>query len=326
MTFKIWCKNLKLAAIVVASFAHGSLFAEQLKSAYDLVVQTARASKELSYQGVFTYEFRGQLRSVKVLRLVRDGQTFERAMHMDGMGYQVSRRGDDVDCLRPGHLLLQGADFKSVKNGLQLNDLYNVYIRGNRRIAGRLAYLVEILPKDKLRYGYVVAIDKENGLMLQSMIISQSGKPIERFQYVDISFSPELDGIQIPEQWLSAPPNDTCRASSQSTDDSLSKWQPTWLPPGFVLSNYEANNSISKETWIYTDGLATFSVFIDSAEVSKAFPPVQATLGTTVAVLNKVNMNDQHYAITVVGEIPTLTAQQIVADIRPRITATPVSE
>ena len=326
MTFKIWCKNLKLAAIVVASFAHGSLFSEPLKSAYDLVVQTAKASKELSYQGVFTYEFRGQLRSVKVLRLVRDGQTFERAMHMDGMGYQVSRRGDDVDCLRPGHLLLQGADFKSVKNGLQLNDLYNVYIRGNRRIAGRLAYLVEILPKDKLRYGYVVAIDKENGLMLQSMIISQSGKPIERFQYVDISFSPELDGIQIPEQWLSAPPNDTCRASSQSTDDSLSKWQPTWLPPGFVLSNYEANKSISKETWIYTDGMATFSVFIDSAEVSKSFPPVQATLGTTVAVLNKVNMNNQHYAITVVGEIPVLTAQQIVADIRPRITATPVSE
>ena len=325
MTFKIWCKNLKLAAIVVASFAHGSLFAEQLKSAYDLVVQTARASKELSYQGVFTYEFRGQLRSVKVLRMVRDGQTYERAMHMDGMGYQVSRRGDDIDCLRPGHLLLQGTDFKSVSNGLQLKELYNVYIRGNRRIAGRLAYLVEILPKDKLRYGYVVAIDKENGLMLQSMIISQSGKPIERFQYVDISFSPELDSIQIPEQWLSAPPNDACRASSQS-DDSLSKWQPTWLPPGFVLSNYEANNSISKETWIYTDGLATFSVFIDSAEVSKAFPPVQATLGTTVAVLNKVNMNDQHYAITVVGEIPTLTAQQIVADIRPRITATPVSE
>ena len=151
MTFKIWCKNLKLAAIVVASFAHGALFAEQLKSAYDLVVQTARASKELSYQGVFTYEFRGQLRSVKVLRLVRDGQTYERAMHMDGMGYQVSRRGDDIDCLRPGHLLLQGADFKSVSNGLQLNELYNVYIRGNRRIAGRLAYLVEILPKDKLQ-------------------------------------------------------------------------------------------------------------------------------------------------------------------------------
>ena len=326
MTLKIWCQNFKLAAIVVASFAHGSLFAEPLKSAYDLVVQTAKASKELSYQGVFTYEFRGQLRSVKVLRLVRDGRTYERAMHMDGMGYQVSRRGDDIDCLRPGHLLLQGADFKSVSNGLQLNDLYNVYIRGNRRVAGRLAYLVEILPKDKLRYGYVVAIDKENGLMLQSMIISQSGKPIERFQYVDISFSSELDSIQISEQWLAAPINEACRAPSQSIDDSLSKWQPTWLPSGFVLSSYEANNSISKETWIYTDGLATFSVFIDSAEVSKAFPPVQATLGTTIAVLNKVNMNNQHYAITVVGEIPALTAQQIVADIRPRLTATPVSE
>jgi len=326
MTFKNWCKNLKLAAIVVASFAHGASFAEQLKSAYDLIAQAAVASKELSYQGVFTYEFRGQLRSVKVLHLVRDGKTYERAMHMDGTGYKISRRGDDIGCLRPGHLMLQGADFTSVKNGLRLNELYNVYIRGNRRVAGRQAYLVEILPKDKLRYGYVVAIDKDNGLMLQSMIISQSGKPLERFQYVDISFSPQLDGIQISEQWHASQATEACRVPSQLADDSLSKWQPTWLPSGFVLSSYKANRSTGKETWVYTDGLATFSIFIDSSEVSKNFPPVQATLGTTVAVLNKVNLNNTQYAITVVGEIPTLTAQQIVADISPRIRALPDSQ
>ncbi len=323
MTSKNWCKNLKLAAIVVASFAHSASFAEQLKSAYDLIAQAAKASKELSYQGVFTYEFRGQLRSVKVLHLVRDGKTYERAMHMDGTGYKISRRGDDIGCLRPGHLMLQGADFTSVKNGLRLNELYNIYIRGNRRVAGRQAYLVEILPKDKLRYGYVVAIDKDNGLMLQSMIISQSGKPLERFQYVDISFSPQLDSIQISEQWHAAQATEACRVSSQLADDSLSKWQPTWLPSGFVLSSYKANQSTGKETWVYTDGLATFSIFIDSSEMSQNFPPVQATLGTTVAVLNKVSLNNTHYAITVVGEIPTLTAQQIVADISPRITAMP---
>lgn len=326
MRYKNWCKNLKLAAVVVASFAHGALFAEQLKSAYDLIAQAAKASKELSYQGVFTYEFRGQLRSVKVLHLVRDGKTYERAMHMDGAGYKISRRGDDIGCLRPGHLMLQGADFTSVKNGFRLNELYNVYIRGNRRVAGRQAYLVDILPKDKLRYGYVVAIDKDNSLMLQSMIISQSGKPLERFQYVDISFSPQLDGIEISEQWLTAQTTETCRMPSQSVDDSSSKWQTGWLPPGFVLSSYKTNQSTSKETWVYTDGLATFSIFIDSSEVSKSFPPVQATLGTTVAVLNKVNLNNKHHAITVVGEIPTLTAQQIVADISSRITAMPDSQ
>jgi sigma-E factor negative regulatory protein RseB len=98
------------------------------------------------------------------------------------------------------------------------------------------------------------------------------------------------------------------------------------LPSGFVLSSYKANRSTGKETWVYTDGLATFSIFIDSSEVSKNFPPVQATLGTTVAVLNKVNLNNTQYAITVVGEIPTLTAQQIVADISPRIRALPDSQ
>ena len=185
---------------------------------------------------------------------------------------------------------------------------------------------VELVVTQRTDLGYVVAIDKDNGLMLQSMIISQSGKPLERFQYVDISFSPQLDSIQISEQWHASQATEACRVPSQLADDSLSKWQPTWLPSGFVLSSYKANRSTGKETWVYTDGLATFSIFIDSSEVSKNFPPVQATLGTTVAVLNKVNLNNTQYAITVVGEIPTLTAQQIVADISPRIRALPDSQ
>ena len=70
-------KYLKLAALMAAVFAHGPLIAEQMDSAYDLMARMAKASKELSYKGLFTYEYRGQLRSIKVVHLVRDGKTYE---------------------------------------------------------------------------------------------------------------------------------------------------------------------------------------------------------------------------------------------------------
>lgn len=318
MTLKHWCKNLRLAAFIAAFFAHGPLFAEQNKSAYDLVAGTAMAAKELNYQGVFTYEFRGTLRSIKVAHLVRDGQTYERIVHMDGAGHEIVRRGDDVGCLRPGDMLLRGSDLMA-ESGSGIDDLYSFYIRGNARIAGRLAYMVEIRPKDKLRYGYVVAIDKINGLMLQSMLISQSGKPLERFQYVDISFPVDLGNIQLPEQLVHSQQAPGCLDSSASADPSISMWQPNWLPPGFVLSDIKVDSATGDEAWMYTDGLALFSVFIDSAEKSRRFPPVDAKLGTTVAVLNKVTVGDQHYAICVVGEIPDATAKQIAISIGPLV-------
>jgi sigma-E factor negative regulatory protein RseB len=316
MTVNHWCKNLKLAAFIAAIFAHGPLVAEQIKSAYDLVRGTAKAAKELNYRGVFTYEFRGTLRSIKVVHLVRDGQTYEHIVHMDGDGHEIVRRGDDVGCTRPAEMLLLGTDF-TADSSPRLDDLYSFYIRGNARIAGRMAYMVEIRPKDKLRYGYVVAIDKLNGLMLQSMLISQSGKPLERFQYVDISFPSELDNIQLPEQLVNSQQAPGCLESYEAADASVSKWQPTWLPSGFVLSDIKIDSSTGDESWIYTDGLALFSVFIDSAEKSRRFPPVDAKLGTTVAVLSKVTVADQHYAICVVGEIPDATARQIAASISP---------
>ena len=316
MTVNHWCKNLKLAAFIAAIFAHGPLVAEQIKSAYDLVRGTAKAAKELNYRGVFTYEFRGTLRSIKVVHLVRDGQTYEHIVHMDGDGHEIVRRGDDVGCTRPAEMLLLGTDF-TADSSPRLDDLYSFYIRGNARIAGRMAYMVEIRPKDKLRYGYVVAIDKLNGLMLQSMLISQSGKPLERFQYVDISFPAELDNIQISEQLVNSQQAPGCLESRKAADASLSKWQPTWLPSGFVLSDITIDSSTGDESWIYSDGLALFSVFIDSAEKSRRFPPVDAKLGTTVAVLNKMIVADQHYAICVVGEIPDATARRIAVSIRP---------
>jgi sigma-E factor negative regulatory protein RseB len=96
-----------------------------------------------------------------------------------------------------------------------------------------------------------------------------------------------------------------------------SQWEPKWLPPGFVLSSYQVQDD--EESWMYTDGLAVFSVFIDSAERSRNLPPVDAKLGTTVAVLTKAQFNNQHYAICVVGEIPRATAQQIANAISPVI-------
>jgi len=65
---------------------------------------------------------------------------------------------------------------------------------------------------------------------------------------------------------------------------------------------------------MFTDGLAVFSVFIDP-DKGRSLPSIDANLGATVAVLTKADINNQEYAICVVGEIPRATANQIASAI-----------
>ena len=170
---KMTVKTIKLAALVAAVLLHGPLFAGQMESAHDLMARMAKASRELNYSGIFTYEYRGNLTSVKLIHEVRDGKIYERILHMDGNQREVVGRSDNVDCLRTGDMLLRGNTYRiNDENYSRLEDFYDFYIKGDGRIANREVSMVHVLPKDKYRYGYVVAIDKESGLLLQSVLIS----------------------------------------------------------------------------------------------------------------------------------------------------------
>jgi sigma-E factor negative regulatory protein RseB len=311
--------TLKLAALMAAFFLHGPLLAAQMESAQDLMARMSKASRELNYQGLFTYEYRGNLTSIKVSHGVHNGQTFERVLHMDGARREALRRTDNLDCLRTGDMLLRGSAYKiNDQNYARLEDHYEFHIKGDGRIANRQVVMVHVLPKDKHRYGYIVAIDKESGLLLQSVLMSHSGKPLERFQFVDINVGMPLAelGFDFGQSEFSEVALDQadCVGADRQMKQSVSNWSVQWLPPGFVIASHNAADESDQESMMYTDGLAVFSVFIDTDD-GRSLPAIDANLGATVAVLTKADINNQEYAISVVGEIPRATANQIASAI-----------
>lgn len=310
-------KAIKLAALVAAVLLHGPLFAEQMESAHDLMARMAKATRELNYSGVFTYEHRGNLTSAKLIHEVRDGKIYERLLHMDGMQRDVVNRSDNLDCVRTGDMLLRGHAYKiNNENYSRLEDFYEFHIKGDGRIADRQVSMVHVLPRDKYRYGYVVAIDKESGLLLQSVLMSHAGKPLERFQFVDISIadaSAEIDSQLEGGEFDNVDQTD-CVQLNRKIVSPPSMWQLNWLPPGFVLASHQSPGASGQESMMFTDGMAVFSIFIDSVQ-DKALPQVDAKLGATVAVLNNVEINGRQYAICVVGEIPRGTASQVASAI-----------
>lgn len=318
--------------ILMTATPFSSSFAlDDISSVTNLLKRMAEANRQLSYQGIFSYEYGGALKTVKVFHSVRDGQEFERIVHLNGPEREVVRRGNDLNCQRLGDAMLKGElrgkSLRGAPSALSelsrsyLESHYSLYMKGEGRVAGRNITTVHVVPKDEFRYGYVLGIDKETGLLLQSMLIGSKKRVLERFQFVDVTIGTLVDDMALE------PTNKDHHLASLDAAPCLNEkgilpitserhWKTTWLPPGFALSGYHISPQTKRETLVFTDGLTVFSVFVDPDEVIKV-PDMQAERGATVAFLSRIRKGSEEHVICVVGEIPIETAKKVAQSIVP---------
>lgn len=312
--------RILLLLIVAAAFPCYAL--DDLSSVTNALKKMAEANRQLSYEGVYSYEFGGALKTVKVFHSVRNGQEFERIVHLNGPKREVIRRGNNLSCQRLGDALLRGASaFSSDISRGHIETYYNLYLKGDERVAGREVSMVHVVPKDLYRYGYALGIDKETGLLLQSMLIANNKKVLERFQFVDISIGTLVDDMSLEpsdrEHHLASMDALPCvDEKGEIATDANRHWKVSWVPPGFALSGYQVSPDTHRQTLVFTDGLAVFSVFVDTDEVI-SIPSMQAQRGATVAFLSHLEHSGSNYTICVVGEIPVETAKKVAHSLTP---------
>lgn len=294
--------------------------AADVEEARRLLRKMAEANQELDYRGVFTYEHAGLLRSVRILHLSRDGRRYERLVYLNGPPMEIVRRGVSARCERDKGRLPDAA-LPPASLGGHLERQYQLSLRGEERIAGRRAHVVHLVPRDKLRYGYILAVDKGTGLLLQSLLVNTDRRVMERFQFVDVSFELDdaevaelLDGGRDPAETDAE--GETAMRQECGVDPAVTReWQAGWMPPGFELAE-ASRDEAGVTSLVYTDGLSSLSVFIDPGGESE-IPEVRARRGATVAQVARLSHGGQDYAICVVGEVPEETAGKIARFIRP---------
>ena len=291
---------LRLVIFCALFFQHSQLLAQQPSSAYDLIARMHDVSKQLSYEGVFTYQMAGEQRAIKVSHQVVDAMVYERITYMDGPHKDRIRKYSRLSCQPQNFLLPQAQDY------------YKFNILGESRVAGREVYRVQALPKDAMRLGYLYAIDQQTGLLLQSIIIDQSGRPVERFKYVEIRMN--TVGNQ-PSTTVAQDTAATCVDSLRTGGERLWQWSPTWLPQGFVQVSRKLGDN-GRESIAYTDGVTLFTVLIDPVLDEPQYPAVAARLGPTQLVVVNQQIDNSYYRIAVSGQLPRAIANQIAASVK----------
>ncbi|WP_082191452.1 MucB/RseB C-terminal domain-containing protein [Cellvibrio sp. pealriver] len=311
--------------VVTPSDTHSSAQHEQQSSensqssaVAELLQKMASVPHTLNYKGSFTYQHKDNpaLQSYRILHWVENGVEHERLQQLNGTEREFLRSGKAIGCETLGDQLLQGKVSQLGANIARLDQLYRFEIRGPERVAGRDATALLALPVDGFRHSLLLTIDNETGLVLKSWLVDESARALERYQFIDLELNPDITSLQ--QQPAAQTQRSTISQLSECNPAQLKQpehWLIDWVPSGFAfVGQRKVRNQI--EMLMYTDGLTTFSVFIEPTDA--AIPEGVAQRGATLAVMDSLSIQGKNYRITVVGEIPVVTAQKIAQNIKGR--------
>ena len=286
---------------------------DSLTSVDELLERASRALQEQNYQGRFTYEFGTTMETLEIVHVVREGVEYERITHLNGVEREFVRGGREQDCVSTGGFLLRGGLIPQAGGTVSLAQSYHFYIRGRDRIAGRDAEVVQAVPKDEYRYGMTLAVDRLSGLPLMSLITVSNKSAIERFQFTDLEVGRDIDIEAIAPTGQQHSQLDGAALPCAKPTQGESIWRASWLPPGFVVSQISSENE--GDVLTYTDGIASFTLFIKPLSDPSSFKQGMARRGATTALMSVVPSTPHSIGVVLVGEVPFNTAQQVVASV-----------
>jgi sigma-E factor negative regulatory protein RseB len=201
-------------------------------------------------------------------------------------------------------------------NPAELAPHYEITLGGIARVADRPVQVLEIKPRDEFRYGYRLWLDQETAMPLQSALVDEQGEVVERILFTEIEISTDIPAAEL-EPTIDTTGFATMRAAEPESAPLAAEipWRAATVPGGFKLSVATqgpiAGSDTPVEHLVYSDGLATVSVFIEDpatkAEVREGF----STVGST----NAYSLTVSGRKVTAMGEVPRQTVRTIASSL-----------
>src|SRR6267378_4096773 len=298
------------------------------------------------YDGTFFHLSEGRVETMRIVHRVRAGRVSERLQSLDGSGREFVRNNDELTCYLPDQhtvLVQPRADHGPFLGSLpqfdaDVNEFYRIESLPATHILGRPARVIAVNPKDQFRFGYRLWLDEKTAMPLKTQLCDSRGQVIEQIFFARLDMPESIPDSDLAPavrtegmRWVRQGP------SSDPASPALSAYRASELPPGFHLTVAGAQTiggaSVPASHLVYSDGLATVSVFIEPQQAdaqragtggsgagadpgpsTPAEPPMQglARVGSGFAFSTVV----QGHQVTAVGEVPAQTVEFIAHSVK----------
>lgn len=293
-------------------------------SPHQLLDRMNEAVRQLDYEGRFVVQVGDRMDAIYIVHRVDGGAEKERVVSLTGKPREIIRSDEAVACLVSGRARTlnvgrsaNGRSFSPLSgvSGEQLDRFYRMQLLPPGRVAGRDAHQLLIEPRDDMRFGYRLFLDQASYLPLRSVMFDEAQKTASQMMFVELRVNQQITPI---ERDISAMQVAKATPSDDVPPERLTP--PAWvfadLPPGFQLNVHRrrmlGGNAGELEHFIFSDGLATVSVYVQPAaeDGTASLPP--SRLGAAGAVSRLI----ADHEVIVVGEVPSKTLDWFARNIQ----------
>lgn len=282
-----------------------------------LLQKISQGSRQMTYSGTFVYRSGQRVDTSRIVHSVKDGIEIERIEALDGSPREVLRAGSEVKCFFPDEQLLIVENRPSQRGfpallpaGLgSLPEYYVIREGGTARVAGVHSRSLRLEPRDALRYGHEFWMDHASGLLLKANLVGERGEILESFAFTQVTvggaleqgaLDPRFHGDRVKVQQV---------RTTELKGDELG-WTFRNMLPGFrrltAMKRQSAPDPQESLHVVFSDGLASISVFIESGGIGGE--------ADSVATMGPVNIYRRQlgdHRLVVMGEVPPLAVKRL---------------
>jgi sigma-E factor negative regulatory protein RseB len=326
-----------LLALVLTGLSPLSSFAQAPASEVPLELWLGRmqeATRHRAYAGTFVVSSGSNMASAKIWHVCDGTRQLERIESLSGPARSTFRYNDQVvTFLRDTKIatvekreslgLFPNFDQFSARDiGLS----YQFKVIGSERVAGYDSERVHLVPKDNLRYGYRIWSEKKTGLVLQLQTVDLDGQVLEQVAFSDLQLDVPVSVAKLSQEMVNTQGYRVEHLQPQKTTAADEGWVIGKVVPGFkTVGCYRPASTTSvkvgdpihpKVQWVFSDGLATVSLFAETYKKGRDLRVgLTAMGGATHSVVHRLG----EWWIVAVGEVPPATLNAFAQGLERRV-------
>ncbi len=301
------------------------------RSIAEWLVRLQQAARVPSYVGTFVVSSAaGAMSSSRIWHVCEGDVQMERVEALTGAPRSTFRRNEAVVTFLPESRVVKmdqgesGGVFPNLLNngqGFRTADFYSANELGQGRVAGFDADIVQLQPRDDWRFGYRIWSEKRTGLVVKTQTLDAAGQVLEQAAFSELQLNAPVQADKLRQMMASTEGYRVTKAERVRTTPEAEGWRLKAGVPGFQSQScYRHPGSPVAATvqWVFSDGLATVSLFMQPFERERHGREGLTVMGATHTMTRRIADRGGDWWVTAVGEVPPGTLKAFVQGIERR--------
>jgi sigma-E factor negative regulatory protein RseB len=192
-----------------------------------------------------------------------------------------------------------------------IDQFYIARQTGTDRVAGFDSDVLQIEPRDDLRFAYRIWSEKKTGLVVKLETLDGQGRVLEQVAFSELQLDAPVSMSKLSKMMANTEGYTLESPKMVKTTPAAQGWQLNKQVPGFKAMSCYLRPAADGSTvqWVFSDGLASVSLFIEAYEGRQHGPEGLMAMGATHTLARRLPDKNGQWWLTAVGEVPAQTLE-----------------